>query len=362
MKEAKDYSEKNFSTKIKLEKYLRGYFSKINIEQILNTDKILIDVRTFEEFEKGFIPSALNFPIFDNLERSEIGLIFKNLGQKLAISKGLEFFEPKLKSFLFSISKLSSKELVVYCSRGGMRSEAVTRLLKERGFLVSQLEGGYKAYRNYVLKELQKKVPPLIVLHGQTGVGKTLVLKKLPNHLDLEELAQHRSSLFGAINKIPRSQKNFEAQLLFSLNKIDYSRHLFIEGESSKVGQVFIPPMLANSMKKGIFVLLYASIETRIKRIVEEYQIIDYKSIQQIDSILISMRFALGNDRVRKMRIWLKNGEIESIVRMLLLEYYDPLYLNSMKKYKFTLTLSSEDLELTKRELIRFNNENFRNI
>ena len=136
-----------------------------------------------------------------------------------------------------------------FCARGGMRSSSVVRLLQHQGFQAAQLQGGYKSYRSYVLKQLTKPAPPLIVLHGRTGVGKTLLLKKLPDHLDLEEFAGHRSSLFGAINKIPQTQKNFEALLAKKILEIPKTKPIFIEGESRKVGEVFIPQALAEAMK-----------------------------------------------------------------------------------------------------------------
>ena len=314
-------------------------------------------MRTAEEFEKGSIPTAQNFPIFDHLERSEIGKIYKNIGQNEAVNKGFEFFESKLKHFLFLLSSKKCKRLVVYCARGGMRSSSVVRLLQYNGFSVAQMQGGYKGYRKFVLKKLNEKVPKLIVLHGKTGVGKTLLLRKLSNNLDLEGLAEHRSSLFGAIHKTPSNQKNFEAQLVNKLKEFPANIPIFIEGESRKIGKVFIPEVLANAMQNGIFVLLSAPIEVRINRILEEYQICDLKSIQQIDSILLSLSLSLGKIKVEKMRLWLKNREMEKIVHMLLVDYYDPRYLNAMKKYKFSMEISTENLDYAVNMLRSFRNE-----
>ncbi|HIA56101.1 MAG TPA: tRNA 2-selenouridine(34) synthase MnmH [Candidatus Lambdaproteobacteria bacterium] len=262
----------------------------------------------------------------------------EQVGRDAAVVKGLVFFEPRLVQFLLSLSAIKSQQLVVYCARGGMRSASVVRLLQEHGFLVSQLEGGYKCFRQFVLKQLQNTVPPLIVLHGKTGVGKTLLLQKLPDYVDLEGLAQHRSSLFGAIHKSPRTQKDFEALLVQKLKTLPSALPVFVEGESRKVGQVFIPAAFAKAMRGGTLVLLKVALETRISRIVEEYQICDEQSIQQ-------------------MRLWLKHGEIENIVHMLLVDYYDPRYLNAMSRYKFVLELSAEDLNQAAAELIGFRNE-----
>ncbi|MCH2270290.1 MAG: tRNA 2-selenouridine(34) synthase MnmH [SAR324 cluster bacterium] len=337
--------------------FLRGSFSIVSVEEAFASGIILLDVRTEVEFEKGSIPGARSSPLFDNLERAEIGTIYKQVGRDAAVVKGLVFFEPRLVQFLLSLSAIKSQQLVVYCARGGMRSASVVRLLQERGFLVSQLEGGYKCFRQFVLKQLQNTVPPLIVLHGKTGVGKTLLLQKLPDYVDLEGLAQHRSSLFGAIHKSPRTQKDFEALLVQKLKTLPSALPVFVEGESRKVGQVFIPAAFAKAMRGGTLVLLKVALETRISRIVEEYQICDEQSIQQIDSILLSLRMALGKLKVEQLRLWLKHGEIENIVHMLLVDYYDPRYLNAMSRYKFVLELSAEDLNQAAAELIGFRNE-----
>ena len=341
----------------RMEHFLSGGFPALSVEEVLAENMILLDVRTAEEFAKGSIPSAKSFPLFDDLERAEIGTIYKQVGRDAAVVKGLEFFEPRLQQFLLMLSAIKSQQIVVYCARGGMRSASVVRLLQEYGFNVSQMHGGYKYYRQFVLGQLENLVHPLIVLHGKTGVGKTLLLEKLPNHLDLEGLAQHRSSLFGAIQKIPRTQKDFEALLVHKLSKIPKDIFLFVEGESRKVGQVFIPQTFANAMKRGKLVLLSAKLETRISRIVEEYNICDAHSIQQIDTILKSLKVSLGKVKVEQLRLWLKQGEIENIVHMLLVDYYDPRYQHAMSGYDFALELSAEDLSRATEELIIFHNQ-----
>ncbi len=341
----------------RIEDFLKGGLPALSVEKALAEDMLLLDVRTAEEFAKGSIPGARSFPLFDDLERAEIGTIYKQVGRDAAVVKGLEFFEPRLQQFLLSLSAIKPQQLVVYCARGGMRSASVVRLLEENGFRVSQMQGGYKYYRQFILQQLENPTPPLIVLHGQTGVGKTLILQKLPDHLDLEGLAQHRSSLFGAINKTPRTQKDFEALLVKKLSQLPEDLFLFVEGESRKVGQVFIPQSIANAMKSGILVLLKASLETRISRIVEEYNICDEQSIQQIDSILQSLKVALGKVKVEQLRLWLKQGEIENMVHMLLVDYYDPRYQHAMSGYDFELELSAEDLKQAAGELITFRNQ-----
>ena len=237
-----------------------------------------------------------------------------------------------------------------------MRSASVVRLLQYLGFQAAQLQGGYKSYRGYVLRQLRKPVPPLIVLHGRTGVGKTLLLKKLPDHLDLEGYAGHRSSLFGAINKLPQTQKNFEALLAKKILELPITRPVFIEGESRKVGKVFIPKSLAEAMKYGTLVLLQASFETRIRRIVEEYKICDEQTFLQTDAILHSMQQVIGKKKTDQLRHWLKKGDLESIVHVLLEEYYDPRYQYAMRMNEYAMKLSAEDLNSAAEKLVGFRN------
>ena len=340
----------------KIKSFLNGLLDEVSVIEALCEENTLIDVRTAQEYEKGSIPDAFNYPLFDNLERAEIGVIYRKIGKNAAVVKGLEFFEPRIQQFLSSLTDLKSKRLVVFCARGGMRSASVVRLLQYQGFQAAQLQGGYKSYRSYVLRQLKKPVPPLIVLHGRTGVGKTLLLKKLPDHLDLEEFAGHRSSLFGAINKMPQTQKNFEALLAKKILELPNTRPVFIEGESRKVGKVFIPQSLAEAMKYGTLVLLQASFDTRIRRIVEEYKICDEQTFLQTDLILQSMQKVLGKKKAEQLRQWLRKGEFENIVHVLLEEYYDPRYQHAMRMNEYALKLSAEDLNSAAEKLVRFRN------
>ena len=338
----------------KIKSYLNGLLDEVSVIEALCEENTLIDVRTAQEYEKGSIPDAFNYPLFDNLERAEIGVIYRKIGKNAAVVKGLEFFEPRIQQFLSSLTDLKSKRLVVFCARGGMRSASVVRLLQYQGFQAAQLQGGYKSFRSYVLRQLRKPVPPLIVLHGSTGVGKTLLLKKLPDHLDLEEFAGHRSSLFGAINKMPQTQKNFEALLAKKILELPNTIPVFIEGESRKVGKVFIPQALADAMKYGTLVLLHASLDTRIRRIVEEYKICNEQTFLQTDSILQSMQKVLGKKKVEQLRQWLRKSDFENIVHVLLEEYYDPRYQHAMRMNEYALKLSAEDLNIAAEKLVRF--------
>ena len=159
---------------------------KISVETFVAHAKIfpVIDVRSEAEFEHAHIPGAWNLPLFNNEERKIVGTIYKQTSREDAIKKGLEFFGPKMKEMiLFVEDKLkvfnpSNKTILVHCWRGGMRSAGVAWLLDLYGFKVYTLVGGYKAYRNWVLKILESK-PTLKILGGYTGSGKTIVLDAL---------------------------------------------------------------------------------------------------------------------------------------------------------------------------------------
>ncbi len=347
-----------------LDKFLQGEVHSISVLKALSNNHTLIDVRTVEEFASGSIPGALNFPLFDQLERSLIGTLYKQIGRDAAILQGKSLVAPQMKRFLGSLLPFKSSQLTVFCARGGMRSGSVTRFLKQEGFKVRQLEGGYKRYRQVVLHFLQTYSPSLIVLHGQTGVGKTRLLQLLPDSIDLEDLAQHRSSLFGAIHKTPRNQKTFDALLHRRCRELPAHKMLFIEGESSKVGQVFIPRTLLQAMKTGRLVLLHASRETRVRRLLEEYRLDDEATVRHVDAILQTLIEPLGRSAVHQLRQLLRKQRIAEIIEMLLDKYYDPRYRHAMRGYQYDLEVSAEDIELAAIDVESFRRriENYENI
>ena len=155
---------------------------------------------------------------------------------------------------------------------------------------------------------------------------------------------------------MPQTQKNFEALLAKKIIELPNTRPVFIEGESRKVGKVFIPQPLAEAMKYGNLVLLQASLDTRIRRIVEEYKICDEQTFLQTDSILQSMQKVLGNKKAEQLRKWLRKGDFENLVHVLLEEYYDPRYQHAMRMNEYALKLSAEDLNIAAEKLVQFRN------
>lgn len=316
----------------------------ITVQTALRDAATIVDVRSPAEYAKGHVAGAINLPLFSDGERAEIGTLYKLLGRERAIATGLEFLGARLSAFVQSFEPHRGGAIAVYCARGGMRSAAVAGLLSALGFRVTQLPGGYKAFRNHLLSVFEQGLPPrLIVLHGRTGVGKTEILNRLDNSLDLEDCAQHRSSLFGAINLQPRTQQQFDAQLLAVLDRLKYATPVWIEGESRKIGKVTMPEALRKAMQRATCVLVTASLESRVDRIVAEYGRADQATRAQCEGALRGLTIPLGKKRVKEMIARVRADDYRPVVEALLLDYYDPRYEHSMRNNRYALTISSDD-------------------
>lgn len=325
----------------------------IPLEQAVENLYQIIDVRSRKEFSEGSIPGAVNIPLFDDDEREVIGTLYRHAGQSQAVEKGFTLIEKKFSALVESFLPYRNTPLAIFCARGGMRSRSVVNLLEHFGYEAYQLVKGYKQYRHDIIKCLDSFRPRLIVVHGLTGTGKTRILQELDNTIDLEDLAQHRSSLFGAIDRIPRKQKEFESLLVETVRSLGEPPY-FIEGESRKIGGVFIPKPLALAMKEGIFVRVNCSMETRIKRIIEDYPVADENTLAQLEQILNSLRQKLGHKKIDRLCSLLRKGTLEELVRSLLLDYYDKRYGNSMSDYCYALELSSENISTAAAQLEDF--------
>ncbi len=329
---------------------------RIIIEEIWNRQGIIIiDARTPKEFAEGCIPEAVNIPLLSDVERSTVGTLYKMYGQEKAITEGYSIFEPKLAFFRNQFSHFPKDQpLTVYCARGGMRSQVITSFLRALGYQAKQVDGGYKAFRKWNLNRLDAFVLRFpFILHGKTGVGKTRVINRLENSLDLEGLAQHRGSMFGAIGKKPVSQKTFEAKLLQSLEKLDNTKPIFIEGESRKIGNVVLPNALFKQMSSSRVILLEASIETRVARIIEEYITGRHSFYPQIRKTIGELKKDLGKKNTDRLQEQFDAGEYEDCFKYILENYYDRKYSHSMKELVYETVVSTEDISETAARILR---------
>ncbi len=320
---------------------------KTTVQNCLNKDVIFFDTRTPKEFAEDHIPDAISLPLFSNEERAIVGTIYKQVGREEAIQEGIKYFSAKLDTMFKEVKKYKDKKIVVYCWRGGMRSKAVASFLESIGFYVFQLEGGHKAYRQYVREQLPNiRLPKnIVVLWGLTGAGKTELLHRLEkekyNVLDLEGLAQHRSSMFGAIGLQPRTQKMFESLLFQQLKKFEGKEYVITEGESKKIGNVQIPDFLMGSIKKGLHIRVNDSLDNRAKRITKEYYQ-DQKTIEEIKQIIPKTKQKVSKLIVDMMLEALEKKQFNTVNGLLLEHYYDQLYKYTIDNIKYLHIINND--------------------
>jgi tRNA 2-selenouridine synthase len=310
---------------------------KLNISEFLNRSQTVsvIDVRSPAEFVRGHIHGAVNMPLFTNEERSIVGTLFFKKGSSDAMIKGLEIIGPKMKQFAEAGLKLAKGgEVLIYCWRGGLRSNSMAWLFQTIGIRTAILEGGYKTYRRFVQAFFNKPFI-LIVIGGMTGSGKTEILEVLEGNghqvLHLERLASHKGSVFGGIGQPDQpTTEQFENLLFTELYHIDRNIPLFVEDESLAVGRVFIPRPLYQQMSSAYFICLTVPFSQRVKRLVQAYTGGERQSL--IDGVK-RIEKRLGIEKALQVIDCINSGSLNQAVEMVL-HYYDKVYLRSMSLHK----------------------------
>ena len=304
--------------------------NKISPEQLFikHKDAVLLDVRTPAEFEKGHIPKAINFPLFDNEERIEVGTLYKQVGPDEALIRGLELVGPKMASFVKDAKKIVKEQAaVLYCWRGGKRSQSMSWLLENVGINTLVIEGGYKSYRKYVRSYFQSMQPNFTVLGGPTGAGKTNILHELrrlgEQVVDLEGLANHKGSAFGWIgeNKQPAIE-HFENLLLEAIHKMDLTKRIWLENESRLVGKVYLPDGFWEKMKASKLINIDIPYEDRVQILVNNYSSDNAPElIRSFDKITKR----LGTENIKKAKEAIEKDDFHEAARIAL-KYYDKCY------------------------------------
>jgi tRNA 2-selenouridine synthase len=332
---------------------------EITIEEFLKLDKVVaVDVRSPIEFADGAIPGAINIPLFSNEERAEIGTIYKRTGQDAAKWKAMEIVSPKIPSIMTEIKLLIQSGFVpvINCWRGGMRSKSVCTFMEYSGLQSIRLTGGYKAYRQYTLNRISELLPEkAIVIHGKTGVGKTEVLHQLKEKgypvLDLEAIAGHRGSIFGAMGLGEgHTQKTFDALLFSGLTEIKNYPYFIMEAESKRIGRVIQPEELLEKKEGGHHLYLDASIDRRVEHIVSEY--VDPYSIEPWFREKVQNGLTMIVKRMKNIQL---QNEINvsfleenwyNLIKILLEDYYDPRYDFKRSEYVESVeTIDAENIE-----------------
>ncbi|MFO7852563.1 MAG: tRNA 2-selenouridine(34) synthase MnmH [Bacteroidota bacterium] len=309
---------------------MRNYPVKTGAQQFIELSGSIpvIDVRTPAEYNKGHIPRSFNIPLFSDEERARVGTLYKQVNRLAAISEGLDIVGPKMSYLLKEGLKKAgkNKKLLLYCWRGGSRSESMAWLFSNADIQCVRLEGGYKAYRNYILSELGKP-RKIIILGGLTGSGKTAILSELSRMgeqvVDLERLASHKGSAFGALGQGHQPGSEHFANLLHdALRKHNSGRRLFVEDESHNIGSVNIPESFFGLMKESHVIALMPDIQTRIPRLREEYGKFAHDKL--IDSVLrISQK--LGGANTKTAIDAIKENNLDTAIEIVL-KYYDKAY------------------------------------
>jgi len=311
---------------------------QINLEDFiaLGNNVIIVDVRSPGEYEHAHIPSAFSLPLFTNEERAIVGTSYKQKSREAAIKIALPFFGSKLLDMIENVEKWIAIEkkknpgqqptVVVHCWRGGMRSAAVAWILDLYGFKVLQLIGGYKAYRNWVLSQFQKNYS-LKILGGFTGSGKTEILHELIKRnypvIDLEGLANHKGSAFGALGQAAQpSQEMFENKLAVALYSMAAIENVWVEDESQRIGTVMIPNTIFTNMRNSICYFISIPFEERLNFIMSGYGNFDAESLK---SATLRIQKRLGGLETKTAIQHIEEGNVKAAFGILL-KYYDRWY------------------------------------
>jgi tRNA 2-selenouridine synthase len=359
-------------------------------EALAHPDAIFVDLRSPAEYALDHVPGARNVPLFDDVERALVGTLYRKASPERAFEAGRaiaragiarlvrdvaaaapelrsseldeERLEERLEAWTAGgiaaleaaiacspASLVDDRPLVLHCWRGGLRSKSVVAFLRELGLdRALLLEGGYKAYRAEVAREIAEwRPPPIVLVCGWTGVGKTLVLRELERSrpgwtLDLEGIAGHRSSLLGMVGLEPRSQKAFESGLAERVRR-GFAGPLVVEGESRKVGDVVLPRELWRAMQSGVALQLVAPVERRVRVLEEDYLATEASRAElrlRLPQVEERMALPAGSQPLVSM---LDEGRVDELVRLLLERYYDPLYSRSEKGRRYAASFDASD-------------------
>lgn len=300
----------------------------------------VIDVRSPGEFAEDHIPGAVNLPVLDDAERAKVGTIYVQESRFKARRLGAALIARNVADHLerYFADQPGSFRPLVYCWRGGQRSEAMATILSQVGWRTAKLSGGWRTYRRWVQHRLYESQPyfELVLLDGHTGSAKTEMLARLAARgvqtLDLEGLAEHRGSLFGGFSDRPQpSQKLFESRVLAALDRLDPARPIVVEAESSKIGERMTPPLLWSAMQTAPRIELDADRDARARYLVRAYADITADRAR-LHEVLARLPLRPGRERLANWGALADVGEFEALAAALMEAHYDPSYDRSARK------------------------------
>ena len=329
-----------------------------SFDELFLNDIPLLDVRAPCEFQRGFFPMSVNLPILDDKERERVGTCYKEQGQQRAIELGhalLSGVKKDTRVKAWCQFATTNPQGFLYCFRGGKRSHIAQQWLQENNISYPLINGGYKALRTHLLQTLDhySSSLPLVLVSGKTGSGKTQLLPKLPCHIDLEQLANHRGSSFGSVLTKQPTNITFENALAIKMLKVAQQQptQVYIEDEGTLIGRISLPETLRARMLKLPAVLLTTSIEKRVKVSEKDYIVdllIAYQDqygmtdglqrfIDHHKGALKKIHKRFGADNVKRsmkmfdagVRQFTADNSTDGFhpyIENLLTQYYDPMY------------------------------------
>lgn len=334
---------------------------KISINDLLySTEPVPIaDVRTPAEFAHGHIPGAFNLPLFTNEERVQVGTTYKQVGREAAILLGFDLTGAKWSGFVRRALEIApDKKIAVHCWRGGMRSGAMAWALDLYGFEVYVLKGGYKSYRRWVLQQFEATYQ-LCIVGGMTGSGKTDTLHQIgasgEQVIDLEDLAQHRGSSYGTMNKlIQPTQEQFENNFADKLRQLKKERRIWVEDESISIGKRFVPKSFWNQMQASVLIDIHVPLSQRLQRLVAEYGLLDKQFLAECTE---RIKKRLGPEQTKHALAALWENRMEEFFRLVVV-YYDKTYRNGLNKRSpnliYSIKMETTDPSYQAKQILNF--------
>jgi len=298
----------------------------------------IIDARSPSEFAHDHIPGAINCPVLYDDERAQVGTLYKQVSPFEARKVGAALVAINVARHIQEQFQAHPRGWtpLVYCWRGGQRSGAFNHILRQVGWASQRLEGGYKAWRSFVMAELAH-LPQQFhfeVVSGPTGCAKTKILHALAAQgqqvLDLEGLAAHKGSVLGELPSTPQpSQKMFDTHLLDTLSRMDPQRPVYVEAESKRIGQVQLPDTLFEKMNHSPWLSVNASLQARVEFLLRDYAYLF--DDPQLNAHLDRLKINCGQERVDRWKALVAQKDFATLVMELLTEHYDHFYKRSMR-------------------------------
>ena len=328
---------------------------------LLTSQTPLIDLRAPAEFARGALPGAINLPLLTDDERHQVGIRHKQDGPLAAFELGERLVSgavraARLRGWTAFLD--AHPNAVLYCWRGGARSQIVQTWLSEQGRDVARLAGGYKALRQFCLAELEMP-RQWVVLGGRAGSAKTELLQEIPGHVDLEGLANHRGSAFGGRATPQPTPIDFENALAVALAQRGRAGTLAVEDESRTIGRLAIPQAVFGAMQAAPLVVVEVPREARIDHIVQGYALAPDASQARLTAALDNIARRLGSERHQRAREAMAAAFVDGSaaahrrwVSMLLDWYYDPMYDHQLEQKRDRIVFRG-DAMAAKAQLLR---------